>query len=177
MLFRSPTIQLMNTETVQEENSLLAKLARLTLILACVALVGVALVEGWQVFARYVLGNSPSWTEPVALLFMSTAMMGGAAIGVRGNRHFGFFMLVEHSPPTVRRVLQLMPMAIATAVGVIFLFAGGHLVTESWDFPMAGAPLPQGVVYLPICIGGALIAIFAIERLVALHRSHSAKTL
>jgi TRAP-type C4-dicarboxylate transport system permease small subunit len=31
---------------------------------------------------------------------------------------------------------------------------------------MAGAPLPQGIVYLPICIGGALIAIFSVERMV-----------
>jgi TRAP-type C4-dicarboxylate transport system permease small subunit len=31
---------------------------------------------------------------------------------------------------------------------------------------MAGAPLPQGIVYLPICIGGALIAIFSLERMV-----------
>ena len=52
-----------------------AAVARAALVVACVALVGMALVEGWQVFARYVLNDSPSWTEPVALLFMSTAMM------------------------------------------------------------------------------------------------------
>jgi TRAP-type C4-dicarboxylate transport system permease small subunit len=165
----------MNTEVGQGEsgpsdNTLLAHVARLTLTLACLALVGVAVVEGWQVFARYVLGNSPSWTEPVVLLMMSIAMMGGAAVGVRGNRHFGFFMLVEHVPSHVRRVLQWVPSLIAIGVGSIFLVAGGHLVGESWDFPMPGAPMPQGVVYLPICIGGALIAIFSIERLVLVSR-------
>jgi TRAP-type C4-dicarboxylate transport system permease small subunit len=30
---------------------------------------------------------------------------------------------------------------------------------------MAGAPLPQGLVFLPFSVGGALIALFAIERL------------
>jgi TRAP-type C4-dicarboxylate transport system permease small subunit len=32
---------------------------------------------------------------------------------------------------------------------------------------MAGAPLPQGVVYLPLCTGGALIALFAVEQMLA----------
>jgi hypothetical protein len=30
---------------------------------------------------------------------------------------------------------------------------------------MAGAPLPQGLYFLPICAGGVLIALFAFERL------------
>jgi TRAP-type C4-dicarboxylate transport system permease small subunit len=154
--------------TTIEDSGVLAKLAQITIGLACMALVGVAVVEGWQVFARYVLNSSPSWTEPVALLLMSTAMMCGAAIGVRGNRHFGFFMLAEHGPQSIRRAVLFLPPAMAIAVGVIFVFAGAHLVSESWDFPMAGAPLPQGTVYLPITLGGALIALFAIERVLPL---------
>jgi TRAP-type C4-dicarboxylate transport system permease small subunit len=160
-------------DIVLSDSTWLAKLAKLTLAVAGIALVCVALVEGWQVFARYVLNNSPSWTEPFALLSMSTAMMCGAAAGVRGNRHFGFFMLAEHSAPHVRRVLQFIPLVIAMVVGVIFMTAGGHLVSESWDFPMAGAPLPQGVVYLPITVGGVLIAVFASERIVVAMRKPS----
>lgn len=56
----------------------LARLARCAIFIACVALISMNLVEGWQVFARYVLNDSPSWTEPVALVLMSAAMMFGA---------------------------------------------------------------------------------------------------
>src|SRR5689334_9771308 len=101
--------QIMNTETSVPDTSFLGRLASFTMILACVSLICVALVEGWQVFARYVLGESPSWTEPVTLLFMGTAMMGGAAVGVRTNRHFGFFMLVDYARPNIKRVLVLVP--------------------------------------------------------------------
>src|SRR5215831_3882562 len=125
-------------EPALNDNSMLAKLAKLTLGVAGAALVAVAVVEGWQVFARYVLNNSPSWTEPVALLSMSTAMFCGAAVGVRSNRHFGFFMFVEHASPIARRVLQLAAALIAVLVGGMFFLAGGRLVRESWDFPMAG---------------------------------------
>ncbi len=36
------------------------------LVVAGVCIVGVVLVQAWQVFARYVLNDSPSWTEPLA---------------------------------------------------------------------------------------------------------------
>jgi TRAP-type C4-dicarboxylate transport system permease small subunit len=143
----------------------LDQIARATLALAGLSILGMAIVEGWQVFARYVLNASPSWTEPVALLFMSTTMMFGAAIGVRANRHFGFFILVESSTPVMRRVLQVFARTIAAAIGLMLAVWGGEMMIDSWDYSMAGAPLPQGMVYLPLCFGGALIALFAIEQI------------
>jgi TRAP-type C4-dicarboxylate transport system permease small subunit len=125
-----------------------------------------AIVEGWQVYARYVLNDSPSWTEPVALLLMSTVMMVGAAIGTRSDAHFGFFIALEHTPMRLRRFLLAMARLIAAAIGLMLSTWGGRLLVDGWDVPMAGAPLPQGIVFLPFCVGGALIALFAIERLI-----------
>jgi TRAP-type C4-dicarboxylate transport system permease small subunit len=140
-------------------------LARVVIALAGLSILGMACVEAWQVFARYVLNDSPSWTEPVALLFMGTTMMFGAAIGVRMNRHFGFFILVESVKPGLRRALQVFARAIAVAIGLMLAGWGGEMMIDSWDYSMAGAPLPQGMAYMPLCLGGALIAIFAIERI------------
>src|SRR5262245_29873003 len=72
---------------------------------ACVALASMTLVEAWQVYARYVLNDSPSWTEPVVLLLMSAAMMFGAAAGVRSESHFGFFIVLHVAPLRVRAAL------------------------------------------------------------------------
>lgn len=142
---------------------LLAFLSGATLAVAGAAIIGMALTEAWQVFARYVLDDPPSWTEPVALVLMSTAMMFGAAAGVRTNRHFGFFILVEASPPLTQRVLRSLARAIAAAIGVMLLVRGGAMMVDAWSYPMAGVSLPQGLVFLPVCAGGALIALFALE--------------
>src|SRR5215468_353987 len=80
----------------------LSVVARCATAVACMALIVMTLVEAWQVYARYVLNDSPSWTEPVALLLMSAAMMFGAANGVRSESHFGFFLALHVSPPRVR---------------------------------------------------------------------------
>jgi TRAP-type C4-dicarboxylate transport system permease small subunit len=143
----------------------LAVLARCMVAIACVALVTMTLVEAWQVFARYVLNDSPSWTEPVALLLMSAAMMFGAAVGVRNEAHFGFFILVHIASPRVRTVLVSISRLMILAIGLVLAYWGGVLLADGWEVPMAGAPLPQGLYFLPICLGGAMIALFAFERL------------
>jgi TRAP-type C4-dicarboxylate transport system permease small subunit len=54
----------------------------------------------------------------------------------------------------------------ATGVGLAWL--GGVLAANDWSVAMAGAPLPAGVQFAPLCIGGVLIVIFAIERIAML---------
>ena len=148
-------------------------LARAVIGIAGVALVAMAGIQAWQVFARYVLNDPPSWTEPLALLCMSTTMMFGAAAGVHAGRHFGFFIVVEHARPQLRRLMQLVARLIATAVGVLFALWGGEMMLDAWDYRVAGAPLPQGIMFLPLCLGGVLIAIFSIEQLIRLWPSQS----
>jgi TRAP-type C4-dicarboxylate transport system permease small subunit len=143
----------------------LGVIARCAIAIACAALIAMTLVEGWQVFARYVLNDSPSWTEPVALLLMSAAMMFGAAVGVRNEAHFGFFLLLHVAAPPVRTVLISIARVIIIAIGSLLAYWGAVLLVDGWDVRMAGAPLPQGLFFLPICVGGVLIALFALERL------------
>ena len=148
-------------------------LARAAIGVAGVALVAMAGIQAWQVFARYVLNDPPSWTEPLALLCMSTTMMFGAAAGVYSSRHFGFFIVVEHARLPVRRLMQFVARLIATAVGVLFALWGGEMMIDAWDYEIAGAPLPQGIMFLPLCLGGTLIAIFSIEQLIRVWQSQS----
>lgn len=144
----------------------LAVLARVVMVIACACLVSMTLVEAWQVYARYVLNDSPSWTEPIALLLMSVAMMFGASLGVRAEAHFGFPLVVHLAPAPVRVVLVGIARLIMITIGLFLAYWGGALLADGWDVKMAGAPLPQGLFFLPICVGGVLIALFALERLI-----------
>lgn len=148
---------------------MLAPLARLAVAVAGCALVAMAAIQAWQVFARYVLNNSPSWTEPFALLCMNTTMMLGAAAGVHASRHFGFFIMVDSAPPAMRRMLLVVAQSIAAAIGAMLAIRGGQMAIDAWDYPIAGAQLPQGAAFLPICVGGALIMLFSLEHIFRPH--------
>lgn len=151
----------------------LDRLADFVIAIAATALFGLVVVQGWQVFARYVINDSPSWTEPVTLLLLSIAMSFGAAVGVHTNRHFGFFLLQEQMRPTIRRLVELLVPLIIVAIGAVLAWWGSVLLLDGLHIKAAGAHLPQSINYLPLSLGGALMVLFAVNRLVGVLRAAS----
>lgn len=141
-------------------------IAKAAMAIAAAALCALVLVLAWQVFGRYVLNDSPGWTEPVALTLMSVAALFGAAVAVRLESHFNFPTLVESAPPAVRTGLRAFSRLISMLFGAALSGFGFFLMADAWDIPMAGAPMPEGLSYIGLALGGALIALFAFERLI-----------
>ncbi len=141
----------------------LDRLADAAIAIAATALVGLVVVQGWQVFTRYVLNDSPSWTEPVTLLLLSTAMSLGAAAGVHTNKHFSFHLLAESLPSAARRVLAVARPLLIAAVGAMIAGWAAVLLLDGLDIKIAGASMPQSINYLPLSISGVLICLFALN--------------
>ncbi|MEG2802817.1 TRAP transporter small permease [Stenotrophomonas sp.] len=145
---------------------LLNGIAEVAIHIAVLALLGLVVVQGWQVFARYVINDSPSWTEPVTLLLLATAMSLGAATGVHTRRHFGFFLLAAYLGPGLRRVVEVFSALVVAVLGAVIAWWAAVLLLDGLDIKAAGAPLPQSINYLPLSVGGALMAIFAVNQMV-----------
>jgi TRAP-type C4-dicarboxylate transport system permease small subunit len=141
------------------------RVARVALLLAGAALVGMAVVQGWQVIARYLLDAPTSWTEPVATVLLNFAMMLGAAAGVQSEAHFGFFIGVQAAPPPLQRVLLALKRLVIAGLGGAMAVWGTQLAMDGWAVRLAGAPLPQGILYLPTALGGTLMFVFAVGQL------------
>ena len=154
-----------NTPPPSAVQALMQRISGLAIGIAASALIGLVIVQGWQVFARYVLNNSPSWTEPVTLLLLSTAMGMGAAAGVYTNRHFGFVLLAESLPPHVKRLVDCMSPLVIALIGASMADWSFVLLLDGLDVKMAGAPLPQSIAFLPLALSGVLMVVFALNRL------------
>lgn len=142
----------------------LDRLADAVVALAALALVGLVAVQGWQVFARYVLNDSPSWTEPVTLALLTSAMSLGAAAGVHDGRHFAFTLLADIARPGLRRALFVFSQLTIALLGAVLAWWSFVLFNSGLDIRTAGAPFPETLPYAPVALGGALMAIFAIAR-------------
>jgi len=142
------------------------RLANAAIAVAALALVGLVLVQGWQVIARYVLNDSPSWTEPLTLLLLSTAMSLGAAAGVHTKRHFGFFLLADALGPRLQTLMHVLSPLVIAGIGASMAWWGVILLVDGIGIRTAGADLPQSINYLPLAIGGALMVVFALNQLV-----------
>jgi TRAP-type C4-dicarboxylate transport system permease small subunit len=146
----------------------LAPISVAALWISAVGLVLMTLFVAWQIFGRYVLNDSPSWTEPAALLLMSWFILLGGAVGVRENDHLGFEIGLHVAPPPVRLAMQAMTFVLITGFGIAMAVYGWQLAAGTWSAKMAGINLPQGMDYLPLVGGGVLIALFAFEKLIGL---------
>lgn len=138
------------------------RLAGIAIAMASVALFGLVMVQGWQVIARYLLNDSPSWTEPVTLLLLSTAMSLGAAAGVHTRRHFSFSLLADALPPRPRRLMQIAQALVIAAIGLVLAYWCSVLFLDGLHIKVAGAVLPESIEYLPLAASGALMTLFAL---------------
>jgi TRAP-type C4-dicarboxylate transport system permease small subunit len=151
------------------------RLAAGAIAIAAIALSGIVIVQAWQVIARYVFNDSPGWTEPAALLLLSTAMSFGAASGVYRQRHFRFPLLVDALPPVWQRRCEALCALVVAGIGILLAYWGTRLFIDGMAIRMAGTALPQSAVYCPIALGGLLMSVFALAQFAKVPAIHSAE--
>jgi len=141
------------------------KLTQLALLISAVGLVLMTLIIGWQVFARYVLNDSPAWSETTALLLMLYYIMLAAAVGVYENFHLGLKILLDSVSPSVRRMLEIVNNALIIVFGLAMLINGTRLAQFTADHIIPALNISRAFAYWPFAAAGLLVCIFALERL------------
>ncbi|KQQ81125.1 TRAP transporter small permease [Aureimonas sp. Leaf324] len=136
------------------------------LYVAGIGLVLMTLMVGWQVFCRYVLNDSPSWTEPGAVMLMSWFIFLGAAVGVRENNHLGFDVLLYVVPPGGKKWLRMISDIAILVFGIGMVWYGSSLVALTAATTLPALGISGAWDYYPIVGGGALVSLFALERIV-----------
>jgi TRAP-type C4-dicarboxylate transport system permease small subunit len=139
--------------------------------LACLCIAGVSLVVitiiiPWGVFTRYVLNSAASWPEPMAILLMIVLSFMSAVVCYRENLHIAVGILPSALSGTPRLLLGFLIELGMLFTNLFMLWFGIKLVKAMWFQSIAEFPLVSvGVSYLPVPIGGAITALFVIERL------------
>ena len=144
---------------------ILFKLNTAILYFAGAGLVAMTAIVAWQVFCRYVLNDSPSWTESGAVILMSWFIFLGAAVGVRENNHMGFDVLLYALPPAAKKWLRMISDIFIFAFGLAMIWYGSNLVTLTWNTTLPALGISGAWDYVPLVGGGTLIALFSLERI------------
>ena len=138
-----------------------------SLWLSACGLVGMTLIIGWQVFARYVLSAAPSWTEQGALFLMLWFILFAAAAGIREGFHIRVSILRDSVGESGAKSLSLLSHFIVLIFGVFMVIGSTQLVIATWQHTIPTLGLPRGSAYIPIAGAGLLIAFFSIEHLIS----------
>ncbi|HET9823453.1 MAG TPA: TRAP transporter small permease [Burkholderiaceae bacterium] len=146
---------------------LCAALSKLCLMLAVALLLAIVVSVQWQVFGRYVMNDTPTWAEALALLLVLFVTAFGLAVGVRDAGHIGLESMVALLPAHWRRRIELVIHALVGTFGGFMVYGGWIWAAAKWNEKKPMLPVPDGIDYVPLIIAGALIVLFSIEHVVA----------
>lgn len=132
------------------------------------AMVVLVTIFAWLVFGRYVLNETPTWVEQLALVLVCYIAFIGAAVGVRDDTHLGVTFLREKLPRRFKLTIQILAEAIMAIFGLVMVIACTRLVIFGWDTLLPMLEVPEGVRTLPAAICGGLIFLFAGTRTISL---------
>ncbi len=136
------------------------------LFVAGACLVVITLIIPYGVFCRYVLNSAASWPEPMAVLLMIVLSFLSAVVCYREYLHIGVGVLPAFLTEPAKSWLGWCLETCMLATNLFMLWWGIALVQATWHQSIPEFPIVWvGLAYLPIPIGGALTALFVIERL------------
>ena len=147
-----------------------ATVSRWCMYIAVAGLVGIVATVALQVFGRYVLNDTPTWAESMALVLILYVTMFGAAVGVRDAGHIGLESLLILAPDRLRLRLEVVIHLLVGSFGLVMAWNGGLLAESVMAYKIPTLGLPEGINHLPLVIAGILIALFSLEHIVALVR-------
>lgn len=144
-----------------------ARLSRWAMYVACACLAGLLAVVVYGVVLRYVFNDAPPYVEQVALLLVISVAMFGAAAGVRDAGHIGLDSLVVVLSERLQFWCAIAVHVLAAAFGAALLVGSVEMATSTHGSTIPTLGISEAYRYLPVLVGGILIAAFSIEHLIA----------
>lgn len=152
---------------------ILDALTRLAQGFCTVLLMVMTVIISWQIFGRFVLNDTPRWSEQLAGTMMVYLAIIGGAIAVREGRHIALIWFQEQLPVSVQAVLRVLIDCLLLMFGLLMALYGARMVelVEAWTIPTLG--LSRSINYWPFPIAGLLIAAYSLEALVRTRSTES----
>ena len=136
-----------------------ADLAALLLLLTVVS-------NALAVVFRYVIGQPLIWTEEVQrYLMIWVAFLGGAACVGRGD-HMAMDLLGLFLPASLQRWLRIALLALTAAFCAVLIWKGIPLALGNHSQLSPAARVPMSYPYLAVGVGGGLMFVAAVLRIV-----------
>lgn len=134
-----------------------------TLILAALGL------TSYSVFMRYVLNAPPTWVDELTGFGLVGLVMFGVAEGYRRGNHITIDLLTSNLSPRMRKLQGVWSDLAVLAIACVLVISTLEAIHFSRDFGAytSGAiEIGTWIVQLPILIGGALLGLFAVAKLI-----------
>ena len=135
------------SNTVNKTVSLAGFALFIVLIIACVL----------QVFFRFVLNNSLTWTEELARYCFVWMHMIGASLLIETRGHATVTVVLDLLHGTVRKIVDILIELIIFFNGSVMLYAGLKLAVSTRNNLSTAMSVPMWVINSSVAVGGILL--------------------
>jgi TRAP-type C4-dicarboxylate transport system permease small subunit len=136
-------------------------LAYLTTALSGVFMVVLVASFGWLVFGRYILNDTPTWVEQMALLLVTNITFLAAAVGIHERTHLSVDMLSLCVPKRISKIINIIIDMTVFAFGFAMAMYGKELVDFAWSRTIPLLGISDGIRYFPVVASGSLMCLFS----------------
>lgn len=137
-----------------------------------------SILIGVQVFMRYVMNDSLTWSEELARYAFIWATYIGIASGVKRNAHICVEVAVTKLPALYQRYTAIVAHLLFITFAILVMKEGYALTQKILSFGQKSSALgiPMGWIYLAPTVGFGLVIVRLIQRIVieiqSIRRSH-----
>jgi TRAP-type C4-dicarboxylate transport system permease small subunit len=125
------------------------------MVLACVV----------QVFARYILNDSPRWTEEMARYTFIWVHFLGATICVRTGSNATITLFRDMLKGYPRRILDAFITTVTAIVGGVMVYGGIEMAQRTHKQLTVGMKMPMSFVYASAAVFGVITVLYAVTML------------
>lgn len=137
-------------------------------IFMTILLFAMSIFIGLQVFMRYVMLNSLSWSEELSRYMYIYMLYLGISYGVRTNRHLRISVIQNLLKEKGQKILSLFSDILFLAFSVIVVINSTKvaLLIANFGQVTASTQMPMYVVYMGVPIGFSLVIIRLIQNII-----------
>lgn len=136
--------------------------------LVVLMMAAMSVIIGLQIFMRYVMGASLSWSEELSRYLFIWATYLGVAYGVRKDAHIRVSMLTDLLSRKNGIYARILTHIIFGAFAAFVMYQGWIMVEKTFRFGQKSASLgiPMGLVYLAPLTGFAFTVLRLLQAIV-----------
>lgn len=143
------------SDTINKVVSYVGMAIFVVLIVACVM----------QVFFRFVLNNSLSWTEELARYCFIWMHLLGASLLIESHSHATVTALLDLFHGTFRKIVDIVIELVIFFNGVIMLYAGAQLAYSTRMNMSTAMSVPMWCINSAVAVGGLLLMFQALVQI------------
>lgn len=117
------------------------------------------------VFFRYVVGYALSFPEELSMLLFTWIVFLAGSLGVRESSHVRLTLVLKRLAPSTQKLVSMLITGLIIFFGAVLLYSGKDMVSRTFGSLSATIGYPLALINSSAIIGGALIMIHGVARL------------